>query len=253
MCGSGCLRVRFGDDLVDSLYASYYLGHPSVQDWIARHAVGATMPNLNTSILSALPFVVPPLDEQKDIAHILGTLDDKIELNQQMNRTLEGIARSLFKSWFIDFDPVRAKLDGRQPAGMDAETAALFPDSFENSPLGKIPKGWEVATIEDIAAHIAMGPFGSRIKSDNFVPFGVPVIRGNNLKDGFIDEDFVFLTEDKANEVKGSTVTSEDIVFTHRGTLGQRQFKSEVHQRLIYLNRILQMVFYSQATFSVYC
>jgi type I restriction enzyme S subunit len=147
MCGSGCLRVRFGDGLVDPLYASYYLGHPSVQDWIARHAVGATMPNLNTSILSALPFVVPPLDEQKEIAHILGTLDDKIELNQQMNRALEGIARALFKSWFIDFDPVYAKFDGRQPTGMDAETAALFPDSFDDSPLGKIPKGWGINLV----------------------------------------------------------------------------------------------------------
>ncbi len=80
---------------------------------------------------------------------MIGTLDDKIELNQQMNRTLEGIARALFKSWFIDFDPVRAKFDGRQPHGMDAETAALFPDSFEDSPLGKIPKGWRVTPLPE--------------------------------------------------------------------------------------------------------
>lgn len=94
---------------------------------------------------------LPSLDEQKAIAHVLGTLDDKIELNQQMNRTLESIARALFKSWFIDFDPVGAKMDGRQPAGMDAETSTLFPDEFENSSLGKIPKGWKSGVLKDIA------------------------------------------------------------------------------------------------------
>jgi type I restriction enzyme S subunit len=75
-----------------------------------------------------------------------------------MNRTLEGIARALFKSWFIDFDPVRANLDGRQPTGMDAETAALFPDSFDNSPLGKIPNGWEFKAIEDLVEGFYDGP-----------------------------------------------------------------------------------------------
>jgi len=93
---------------------------------------------------------IPPIIEQKAIAHILGALDDRIELNRRMNKTLELIARAIFKSWFVDFDPVRAKMEGRQPAGMDAETAALFPDSFEDSPLGKIPKGWEVCKLSDL-------------------------------------------------------------------------------------------------------
>ncbi len=84
------------------------------------------------------------------IAHILGTLDDKIELNQQMNPTLEAIARALFKSWLIDFEPVRAKMEGRQPAAMDAETGALFPAEFEDSVLGKIPKGWQALPFEDL-------------------------------------------------------------------------------------------------------
>jgi len=87
--------------------------------------------------------------EQKAIARILGTLDDKIELNRQMNQTLEEMASAIFKSWFIDFDPVKAKAVGKQPEGMDAETAALFPDSFEDSTMGKIPKGWEVGRFDD--------------------------------------------------------------------------------------------------------
>jgi type I restriction enzyme, S subunit len=152
LCGTGCLRVRFGNTEVDPVYASYYLGHPNVRSWIVRHAIGATMPNLNTSILSALPFVIPPLPEQKAIAHILGTLDDKIELNREMNKTLEAMARAIFKSWFVDFDPVRAKMEGRQPAGMDAATAELFPNEFEESALGMIPKEWRVITLGDIAS-----------------------------------------------------------------------------------------------------
>ena len=84
---------------------------------------------------------IPPLAEQRAIAHILGTLDDKIELNRRMNETLEAMARALFKSWFVDFDPVRAKAEGRDP-GLPKPLADLFPDSFEDSELGEIPKGW---------------------------------------------------------------------------------------------------------------
>lgn len=108
LCGTGCLRVRFDRRYIDATFASYYLGDARVREWVVRHAHGATMPNLNTDILSALPFVVPPLTEQRVIAHILGTLDDKIELNRQMNETLETMTRTLFKSWFVDFAPVRA-------------------------------------------------------------------------------------------------------------------------------------------------
>ena len=91
-------------------------------------------------------FTLPPLAEQKAIAAVLGALDDKIELNRRMNATLEAMARALFQSWFVDFDPVRAKLDGRQPPGLDPATAALFPNEFEDSELGHIPKGWDSQT-----------------------------------------------------------------------------------------------------------
>lgn len=93
----------------------------------------------------------PPLAEQRAIVNILGTLDDKIELNRQTNETLEAMARAIFKSWFVDFDPVRAKAEGRRPAGMDADTAKLFPSEFEDSELGEIPKGWTVQSIGDLA------------------------------------------------------------------------------------------------------
>lgn len=150
LCGTGCLRVRLGEGQVDPTYAAYYLGDTRVREWVVRHAHGATMPNLNTGILSALPLAVPPRRDQRAIAHILGTLDDKIELNRRTNETLEAIARALFKSWFVDFDPVRAKSEGRDP-GLPPHLADLFPDSFEDSELGEIPTGWRVAPIGELA------------------------------------------------------------------------------------------------------
>ena len=105
------------------------------------------MPNLNTEILASVPITLPPIEEQRAIAHILGTLDDKIELNRQQNATLEAMARALFKAWFVDFEPVRAKMEGRwQPGqslpGLPAHLYDLFPDRLVESELGEIPEGW---------------------------------------------------------------------------------------------------------------
>ena len=149
LCGTGCLRVRFGDGGVNPVYASYYLDHPNVREWIVRHAHGATMPNLNTSILSALPFVVSPPVEQRALADILGSLDAKIELNGRMNETLEAMARAIFKSWFVDFDPVRAKAEGHDP-GLPKHITDLFPDRLEDSELGEIPAGWQVVALTEV-------------------------------------------------------------------------------------------------------
>ena len=109
---------------------------------LQRH--GSAQPSLNRKLHSIRSSRhVPPLAEQRAIAHILGTLDDKIELNRRMNETLEAMARALFKSWFVDFDPVRAKAEGRDP-GLPQPIADLFPDRFEDSELGEIPAGWKV-------------------------------------------------------------------------------------------------------------
>lgn len=112
---------------------------------------GSGQPLINQSILSSIRVSVPPPPEQKAIAAILGALDDKIELNRRMNATLEGMARALFKSWFVDFDPVRVKSEGRHPFGMDSPTASLFPSRLLPSELGDIPEGWEVGTLGKIA------------------------------------------------------------------------------------------------------
>jgi type I restriction enzyme S subunit len=105
----------------------------------------------------AMKITLPPLAAQKAIAAVLGALDDKIELNRRMNATLEAMARALFQSWFVDFDPVRAKLDGRQTVGLDPGTAAIFPEHLEDSPLGKKPIGWQVTTLENVLSVLETG------------------------------------------------------------------------------------------------
>jgi len=114
---------------------------------LKRYNSGSAQPSLNRNYIHPIPIEIPPLPEQRAIARILGSLDDKIELNRRTNRTLEEMARAIFKSWFVDFDPVHARAEGRAPVGMDAETAALFPDGFEDSELGEVPRGWNVAEI----------------------------------------------------------------------------------------------------------
>ena len=119
---------------------------------------------------------LPAVDEQKAIAHILGTLDDKIELNRQMNETLEATARALFKSWFVDFDPVRAKMDGQKPLGMDEDTAKLFPASFAHTELGTIPSGWDVSSVgSEFNLTMGQSPPGSSYNEEGD---GLPFFQG---------------------------------------------------------------------------
>ena len=131
---------------------------------------GSPIPSTTRAAVYVRDLDIPSLVEQRAIAHILGTLDDKIELNRRMNETLEEMARALFKSWFVDFDPVRAKAEGRKPAGMDEETAKLFPSEFVESELGTIPKGWRVGRLGDVARQVS----GSARPQD--VPASTPYI-----------------------------------------------------------------------------
>ena len=127
----------------------YYWLSGNIEE-LERHSSGSTFKELSGTALKQIRLRLPvDRDEQRAIARILGTLDNKIELNRRMNATLEAMARALFQSWFVDFDPVRAKLDGRPPAALDPATAALFPDSFQDSPLGHIPTGWEVCPLSE--------------------------------------------------------------------------------------------------------
>ena len=132
-------------------YLKYYFDSELFQQVLQSWAgAGSTRAYIGITDQLRLPVVLPPFADQKAIAHILGTLDDKIELNRRMSETLEAMARALFKSWFVDFDPVRAKSEGRDP-GLPKSLADLFPDSFEDSELGGIPKNWKVRGLDEIA------------------------------------------------------------------------------------------------------
>jgi len=147
---------------------------------LLQMATGSTFPNVSKPQILSLRSPIPPVPEQRSIAATLSCLDDKIELNNRMNKTLEEMAQALFKSWFVDFDPVKAKMEGREPTGMDAETATLFPDEFEDSELGQIPKGWRVGSIYDIAEVLYGAPYKSTLFTSR--PEGYPLIRIRDLK-----------------------------------------------------------------------
>lgn len=137
-------------DRLNSAFLQKYLSTPQVKAYVLGHDSGGTRKALTKAHIESFLVPLPLLFEQRRIANILGSLDDKIELNRQMNETLEATARAIFKSWFVDFDPVRAKMEGREPSGMDAETTDLFPSAFQDSPLGKIPEGWNVERIGNL-------------------------------------------------------------------------------------------------------
>jgi type I restriction enzyme S subunit len=134
----------------DQRFLFYLLSTLNLNGWRA----GSGQPLLNQEILNCIPVSIPDLPQQQIIAHILGALDDKIELNRRMNETLEEMARAIFKSWFVDFDPVRAKMDGHWKRGqslpvLPADLYDLFPNRFVDSKLGKIPEGWEVMLLSE--------------------------------------------------------------------------------------------------------
>lgn len=138
---------------VDSRFLLYALQSPYLQHQIGwNEGTGSTVSNLRIPVLEALRVPTPSLESQREIATTLGALDDRITLLRETNATLEAIAQALFKSWFVDFDPVRAKMEGRTPEGMDEATAALFPDGFETSELGEVPRGWMYCSLKEVCS-----------------------------------------------------------------------------------------------------
>lgn len=151
--------IRARSDRVFPKFLYQYLTSAEITSWLQHLAESrsGTFPQITFDEVASLELQLPPLPKQKDIAHIIGTLNDKIELNWQMNATLEAMAQTLFQSWFVDFDHVRAKLDGHQPVALDAATAALFPDHFQESPHGHIPQGWTVEPVGEVVECVGGG------------------------------------------------------------------------------------------------
>jgi type I restriction enzyme, S subunit len=147
---SGMVILRAQSAILLPRYVYLFVRSALFHKQVSALRTGSAQPQLPIRDINRIEIPIPPLREQRAIAHILGTLDDKIELNRRVNATLEGMARALFKSWFVDFDPVRAKAEGRD-TGLPADLAALFPDRLVESELGEIPEGWEVGRIADLA------------------------------------------------------------------------------------------------------
>lgn len=158
--GQRMVLIRPNPKHIHFRFLRYWLNSSLLAGHVSSQRDGTVAERLNLPTIRGLPILVPPLAEQFAIANILGPLEEKIELNRQMNRILEAIIRAIFKSWFVDFDPVQAKMEGRKPIGMDAETTALFPDSFVDSPLGKIPKGWQADIIGKMCKVAIGGDWG---------------------------------------------------------------------------------------------
>jgi type I restriction enzyme, S subunit len=146
----------------DERFAYYFL---KAFDF-AGYNSGSAQPSLNRNFVHPVSVLIPPPSEQRGISGILGALDDKIELNRQMGETLEAMARALFKSWFVDFEPVRAKTEGRNP-GLPPPVADFFPDRLVESDIGDIPKGWKVGLLGDIGEHRRRGVRPDEIEPDS--------------------------------------------------------------------------------------
>lgn len=143
-------HIVTGNERANTRYLQYSLQGMDISGYLT----GAVMPKLTQGNMKKIELRCPPLHVQNDIVGVLGSLDDRIALLRETNATLEAIAQALFKSWFVDFDPVRAKAEGLEPEGMDAATTALFPDSFEESELGLVPRGWMVRSLDSIANYL---------------------------------------------------------------------------------------------------
>ncbi len=178
-----CLSGKPG--VLDNDFLKFLMQSDGVQEQLRSRATGTTVLGIKQSELRKVVLRLPPMVEQRAIAHILGTLDDKIELNRRMNETLEEMARALFKSWFVDFDPVRAKMEGRWRSGesipgLPAHLYDLFPDCLVDSELGPIPEGWQVKPL----SHCVNVVRGLSFKGSGLVSNGVPMHNLNSIYEG---------------------------------------------------------------------
>jgi len=151
------ITLRGKPDILDNTFLKFLLQSNPVQEELRSRGTGTTVVGIRQSELRKVSLTLPPLTEQKAIAAVLGALDDKIELVRRMNATLEAMAQALFQSWFVDFDPVRAKLDGFKPVGIDKAAATLFPATFRESTAGHIPNDWTVEPVGEIVDCVGGG------------------------------------------------------------------------------------------------
>ena len=191
--GQRLFALRPRDGVIDGRFLYYALQTAEVRADINGRASGTTVLGIRQAELRKVLVPVPQISEQRDAAELLGALDDRIDNLRKTNVTLEAIAQALFKSWFVDFDPVRAKAEGREPEGMDAATAALFPSEFEDSELGPIPKGWSTGHFDqEFDFTMGQSPPGSTY---NETGSGTPFYQGCTDFGDVFPSERIFCTE----------------------------------------------------------
>ena len=221
-------HIVTGNDKADTRYLLYALLNADISSYLT----GAVMPKLTQANLNRIRLPCPPRAIQEAIVSTLGALDDRIALLRETNATLEAIAQALFKSWFVDFDPVRAKQQGLAPAGMDEATAALFPDIFEELASGLVPKGWECIDLAELTKRfegsIQTGPFGSQLHASDYVESGVPVVMPKDIVNRRVSTESVArIGAADADRLSRHKLQTGDIVFSRRGDVERHALITE--------------------------
>lgn len=234
---TGDLDIALGQNLV-LLRADGETIYPPFLRWLTRGKywwnqvdsfinVGAVFESLKCADIPKFEILVPSLEEQKLLTACMSSIDDKIALNTQTNQTLEQMAQAIFKSWFVDFDPVQAKMSGEQPEGMDATTASLFPEKLVESELGLIPEGWEVGTLDSHTSMIIdhRGKTPKKLGSD-WVEEGYPAISAKNIKSKMIvrPDTIRFLDEVTYKKWMKEPLIKGDIIMTSEAPMGELYF-----------------------------
>ena len=220
---------------VHSSFLHYLMRSSEYRHWVVSSATGSTVKHTSPSRICAYQFKLPPLLTQSEIGVVLAALDDRITLLRETNATLEAIAQALFKSWFVDFDPVRAKMEGRAPEGMDEVTAALFPDGLEESELGMVPTGWQASNLAELTAKsggsIQTGPFGSQLHASDYVPDGVPVVMPKDISLRRVQPDSVArIKAEDVERLARHKLLPGDVVFSRRGDVERHALISETER-----------------------
>jgi type I restriction enzyme S subunit len=251
--------ITLDESKADPYFIHFSLQSPACRSWVLRSAAQSAQPNFNLQEIGDLKIPAFSLVRQKEIASVLRALNDRITLLRETNATLEAIAQALFKSWFVDFDPVHAKQQGIAPEGMDDATAALFPDSFEGSELGLVPRGWRTCAVYDLATYINGAAY--KAFEPNLERRGWPIIKIAELKAGVtsqtaysdvaMPEKYRIETGDILFSWSGNPDTSIDTFIWHHsyGWLNQHIFRVIPHvaeERSF----VLQILRYLRPTFA---
>ena len=211
--------MRVNPEKVMSDYLLYAYLSPEFQEVIRQRTVhGSTVDRIPLTEFGSFPISVPPLDVQAKVVEILRAIDDRITLLRETNATLEAIAQALFKSWFVDFDPVRAEMEGRVSEGMDEATAALFPDGLEESELGAVPIGWRVRRLGDVSSYLSRG-----ISPKYLEDGGVLVLNQKCIRDFSVDYCKGRRHDSSQRKIEGRQIATGDVLVnsTGVGTLGR--------------------------------